>query len=80
MRPILSSLSARLLFIASVVVAIPVVAGLFIMTLLGTAVVALLASLQARRPRAEADGPLVIEGEYTVVEAHSAPLRAPHRR
>ena len=77
----LSSLSVRLLFIASVVIAIPVVVGLFVMTLLGTAVMGLAASLQRRRHRPTADGPLVIDGEYTIVDAQPAsPPRSPDRR
>jgi hypothetical protein len=82
MRPMLSPLSARLLFLASVVIAIPVVAVLSVMTLLGAAAMGLIASLHgARRQRAgHDDGPLVIDGEYTVVEARSVPLRSPLRR
>jgi hypothetical protein len=80
MRPTLSPLSARLLFFGSLVIAIPVVAVLFVMTLLGTAIAGLIASLQSRRPHADADGPMVIDGEYTVVEARSVPLRPPYRR
>lgn len=81
MKPILSSLSARLLFIASIAIAIPVVGALFAMTLLGTAALGLIAWLQAPRQRHdEHHGPLVIDGEYTVVEARTVPLRAPYRR
>lgn len=80
MRTNLSSLTARLLFIASLLIAIPVAGALFVLALLGTAVTGLLASLQAQRPRNDDRGPLVIDGEYTVVEARTVPIRAPHRR
>jgi hypothetical protein len=77
MRPILSSLPARLLLVGSVVIAIPVVAVLFAMTVVGTAVMGVIAALQ---PRAAPAGPLVIDGEYTVVEARTVPIQPRHRR
>jgi hypothetical protein len=80
MRPILSSLPARLLLVGSVVIAIPVVAVLFAMTMVGTAVMGVIAALQPRPPRAEPAGPLVIDGEYTVVEARTVPIQPRRRR
>lgn len=80
MRPMLSPLSARLLFLTSVAIAIPVVAILAVMTLIGSGIMGLIASLQEARRPTEPDGPLVIDGEYTVVETHFAPLASSLRR
>jgi hypothetical protein len=80
MSPTMSSLSARLVFIASLAVAVPLVVCLFVATLLGAGAMGLIASLRGPRQSRDAnDGSLVIEGEYTVVEspAPSAPTRSP---
>ena len=79
MSPTMSSLSSRLLFIASVIVAVPVIGALFAVALIGAVLMRLSAALQSARRPTHTSGPLVIDGEYTVVEARTVPIRSSHR-
>ena len=60
-------LVARIVFAGALLIAVPIAIVTFLLTLLSAAFLLLFARLRRNDPPPRQDGPVVIEGEYTVI-------------